>query len=309
VSPNNRFTASVSLDSPNNGKFEIPGVIPGPYYLFARVANPSPDAAAAAAGSTPNAYFGRTSFDAGQQDVSGLSVHVRPGVEVKTYVTVDGSAAAAANNVRVLLRLDDNTRALPAYGRGGQLPVGADGSITFPFVNEGVYRLQANVIATIVAANAAARGQRGGGQPLRSAYVEDIREGGLSVYDNGLVVGKEPPRQVEIVIQTNGGTVLGTAYDAQLQPKAGATVVLVPPEARRQNIALYQVVTSGTDGQFGMVAVPPGQYKVFAWESIPSGGAYMNAAFMAKHEARGTSITVNPSSTTNTQVTVIPADR
>jgi hypothetical protein len=301
--PNARTTSTVSLDSPTDGKFEIPGVIPGSYYLFARLANPVPDTAAVAAGTTPNAYFGRTPFEAGQQDVSGVAVYVRPGVEVKTYVTVDGSTAAAANTVRVSLQLDDNTRALPAYGRGGQLPAGADGSITFPFVNEGVYR----VLPTIVAMNAPARGQRGAAQPLANAYIEDIREGGLSVYDNGLVVGKEPPRLVEIVIKTNGGTVQGIVYNAQLQPTA-ATIVLVPAESRRQNIALYKTATSFASGHFGMVAVPPGQYKVFAWESIPT-GAHQNAAFIAKYEARGTSITVNAASTTNTQITVIPADR
>jgi hypothetical protein len=302
--PNNRTTLSVSLDSPTDGKFEIPNVIPGAYDLYARVNNSTADPATITA-ETPTVYFGRTSFEAGRQDVSGLAVHVRPGVEVKTYVTVDGSAAAAANAVRISLQADDGPRSLPGYvGRGGQFQAGADGIITFPFVNDGIYRFQAAIVAT----NVAARGQRGAGQPLRDAYVEDIREGGLSVYDNGLVVGKEPPRQVEVVIKTNGGTVMGTVYDAQLQPAAGATVALVPPEARRQNIALYKFATSGADGQFAMIAIPPGQYKVLAWESIPT-GAYQNAAFIAKYEARGTAITVNAASTTNSQVTVIPADR
>jgi hypothetical protein len=301
---NNRTNLSVPMDSPTDGKFEFPAVIPGSYDLFARLNNTTADPATIAEGTTPASYFGRTSFEAGQQAVSGLSVHIRPGVEVKTYVTVDGSAAAAANTVRVSLQPDESLRAIPAYvGRGGQLQPGPDGIVTFPFVNQGVYR----VLPTIVAMNAPARGQRGAAQPLANAYIEDIRESGMSVYDNGLLVGKQPPSLVEIVIKTNGGTVQGIVHNAQLQPTA-ATIVLVPAEPRRQNIALYKTATSFASGHFGMVAVPPGHYKVFAWESIPP-GAYQSATFIAKYEARGTSITVNAASTTNTQVTVIPADR
>jgi hypothetical protein len=130
----------------------------------------------------------------------------------------------------------------------------------------------------------------------------------LSVHDNGLVVGKEPPRQIEIVVKTNGGAMEGTVYDAQQQTKAGATVVLVPAQNRRQNLALFKTTISGDKGQFGIRAIAPGQYKLFAWESIPT-GAHQNAAFVSKYEARGQSISVNASSTSAAQLTVIPPER
>lgn len=112
-----------------------------------------------------------------------------------------------------------------------------------------------------------ARGQRAAGGPnLTTPYVEDIREGGLSVYDSGLLVGKEAPREVEIVAKTDGGQVDGAVYDAQQRPAAGATVVLVPAESRRQNPALYRVANSNRMGQFAIRGVQSGFYKLFAFE-------------------------------------------
>jgi hypothetical protein len=85
----------------------------------------------------------------------------------------------------------------------------------------------------------------------------------------------------------------------------GATVVLVPEARRRQNYALYFVASSNESGRFVIRGVPPGDYKLFAWESIPS-FAYQNAAFLAKYEERGRSINVGQGGTATAELTVIP---
>jgi hypothetical protein len=302
---NTRNTVTVSMDSPTNGVFEISGVTPGAYDLYARVSNPSTNVAGTTERTEPSAFFGRTTFEAGSEDVSGLSVLLRPGVELRSYVTIDGSAAAAANNVRVALQPSDNSRSIPGYLGGSGTPVvGQDGFIAIPFVNEGLYRFQVTI------SPATARGQNSipGGATLLNAYVEDIREGGLSVYDKGLLVGKEAPRPIEVVIRTNGSGVQGTVNDSKLQPKAGATVVLVPAQDRRQNIALYKTATSDAKGLFVMTAVSPGRYKLFAWESVTV-GAYQDAAFILKYEQQGVPIIVNAATTTSAHVPVIAAEK
>lgn len=294
-----------TMDTPTNGQFQITGIPPGSYELVARVANPNITAPTVAnAQSEPASYFGRTTLEAGFQDLQGVSLTINSGVDLKAYVTVDGSASSAAGNVRLQLVSDDGLRFLPQYATArGVLLAGPDGNIAIPFVNEGLYRLQVNLNPGA----GVARGQRGGPSFL-NAYVEDIRGDGLSVYDNGLQVGKQPPRQIEVIVKTNGGVVEGTVYDAQQQLKAGATVVLVPPDARRQNPALYKATTSDAMGHFTIRAVAPGLYKVFAWESVPT-GAYQNAAFISKYETQGQSITVNASTTTSSSITAIPQDR
>ena len=55
---------------------------------------------------------------------------------------------------------------------------------------------------------------------------------------------------------------------------------------------------------FGNLA--PGQYKLFAWDGVPT-GAWMNADFIAKFEERGTAVTVNAGVRQSAQVKLIPA--
>jgi hypothetical protein len=64
---------------------------------------------------------------------------------------------------------------------------------------------------------------------------------------------------------------------------------------RRQNPALYKLARSDAEGRFSLDLVPPGSYKLFAWESVqPS--AYQNAGFLEKFEDRGVNVTVSPGS-------------
>jgi len=53
-----------------------------------------------------------------------------------------------------------------------------------------------------------------------------------------------------------------------------------------------------------MSGVAPGQYSLFAWESLP-GNAYMNAEFMAPYEANGQAVTITEGALTNTEVKLI----
>jgi hypothetical protein len=305
-----RGSGNANMDPPNNGQFQLNGVPPGSYDLYARVINNTGGRgfagggfdAAAPAPTEPNYYFGRASIEVGFQDIQGVTLVMNPGVELKAFATIDGSAAAAANRVRIGLTSADSGRYLPAYAPNQAAQVtGADGMVTIPFVYEGTYRFTVNILPN---GAAALRGQRGAGAQELNTYVEDIREGGVSVFDNGLVVGKQAPQPIEIIVKTNGGMVEGDAYDNQQQLKSGATVVLAPVQARRQNTVLFKMATSNAMGHFTLRGIQPGQYKLFAFDSLQS-PAFQNAEFLSKYEERSASITVNATATTNAQVTVI----
>jgi hypothetical protein len=75
---------------------------------------------------------------------------------------------------------------------------------------------------------------------------------------------------------------------------------------------LYQVVTTARDGSFRLPvnagegrSVPPGEYKVFAWESVPT-NAWHNEAFMAQYETRGIPVDVKAGDKTVLQLVAIP---
>jgi hypothetical protein len=132
------------------------------------------------------------------------------------------------------------------------------------------------------------------------------RSGAVSVYDSGFTLdGNANP--VQIVIDTSGVQVDGTVLNAERKPAAAATVVLVPPAARRQNASLFRNVISDESGHFTIKGVPPGQYTIYAWESVlPS--AWMNADFLGKYDGRGRPLLVERQSNPQIQIDVIPLE-
>ena len=122
--------------------------------------------------------------------------------------------------------------------------------------------------------------------------------------DNGFV-HDQSATPIQIVIDANGVTLQGTVTNSEGKPAATATVVLVPPQARRQNALLYKNVTTNETGTFTLRGVPPGPYTIFAWESVPP-GAWQNAEFLAKFEARGQQINLSAASVAEVQLSVIP---
>jgi hypothetical protein len=194
--------------------------------------------------------------------------------------------------------------ASPVYGSVVSQIARPDGSIVMPFVNEGLYRFRVLFLSS-VAKTLPLQGAPSAVLSLSRAYVEDIREGDTSVY-GGFHIDNERARSIEVVVKTNGGSINATVIDAERKPKAGAMVVLVPVLQRFQNSAWYKTATSNASGRFAITGIAPGEYKLLAWESAPL-LAYQNPAFLARYEERGHAVTVNPSSTTSAQITMIPA--
>jgi len=80
--------------------------------------------------------------------------------------------------------------------------------------------------------------------------------------------------------------------------------VLVP-DTHRDRFELFRAVTSGPKGQFTMRGVPPGDYKVFAWESIESNG-YFDPELLKRDDAKGQRIKIQDSDKAVVTVKLIP---
>jgi hypothetical protein len=285
----------VGVNAADDGTFEILNVPPGSYDLFARlpIATGWGGLAPPERATTPLA-FGRTSVEVRGGNVAGVNVLVHQGVDVKGRITVDGQPPPA-NSIRVSLAPDDSAARVGEMQIANTfdqisryLPqIGQDGSFTIPVIPEGHYRLQ--VSFTVQAPN---------------SYVAEIRQGAASIFDTGLTVGRETANPIEVVVNTNGGSIEGNVLTADRKTVPRTTVVLVPATNRRQNSALYKFTQTDAQGHFSMTGVAPGSWKVFAWESVKP-GAYQNPEFMQKYEARGTSVTVTAGMRSNSDAPLI----
>jgi hypothetical protein len=261
----------------NNGYFELESVPPGSYVLYASL----PDNTGGGAGQTGTGViaraFGRAAFDVGTTDVSDIAITIHHGVDVigQVYTDVDISTL---KGMRVSVQPDDSAARIGLYQQVGgyQAEVGETGAFKIPILPEAMYRVQMTF---------------GGGPSASRAFILGVRQEGADIFDSGFLVGDKPVAPIEIFVSAKSGSVTGTALDAQGRPAPNAVVALVPPAERRHNPTLFRTATANAEGKFTLTGVPPGEFKLFAWRSIPT-GANRNPAFIARYENSGMPVTI-----------------
>ena len=305
---------ATSVTALPDGSFEIQNVVPGTYDLVARLPvtvgwgdmSPPPFAVTAFA-------FGRTSVVVRGSSLENIEVSVHSGTDLHGTVLVNEKQTPAA--VRVVLEPDDGAfrssffspyvSQVAAFEPG----INQDGSFMIPLVPEGHYRVRAllqppQLITQPVDLNTVREPQVGLTTLPAGTYLADVRQAGVSIYDNGLSVSPRGDAPIEILMRTNSGSVEGMVLRKDQKPAPGATVTLVPETQRRQNPALYSVGRTDAQGKFTFSTVPPGNYKVFAWETV-QGAAYQNPAFIEKFEQRGIAVAILPGTRSNANVGLI----
>src|SRR5262249_35348026 len=139
-------------------------------------------------------------------------------------------------------------------------------------------------------------------------YVKAMRAGELDLLAEGLDLSKGTAASLEILIGQHAPVVTGSVQDPNTgQPAPGATVVLIPQEKeRRDQDTYYRQIATDQHGAYTMKNVPPGEYKVFAWEDLEP-GAYMDPDFMKPIEGKGESVSLRESDQKTVPLTMIPA--
>lgn len=121
------------------------------------------------------------------------------------------------------------------------------------------------------------------------AYFESVRSGETDVFRDGFTILESGTGSIEIKVVFDAGKVTGTVSDKDGQVVGGAVVALAPAERRRSD--RYRDVVADQYGHFEIKGVPPGDYKVFAWEDVEP-GAWFSAEFLRTCEVQGTAVTV-----------------
>jgi len=79
---------------------------------------------------------------------------------------------------------------------------------------------------------------------------------------------------------------------------------LVPEGARRNRFDLYRTTSTDAAGRFHSEGVPPGDYRVFAWDDIET-GAWMDPDYLRRFEDRGRPLRISEGGTANLELRVI----
>lgn len=263
---NNQSRAIVSAD----GTFQVSNVIPGTYNLIA---------VQQAAGQT---FSARTKVEVGFANVTNINLIVVAGIDIKGQIVAEDKTPTnfKLSNVRVQLQ---PTEDLPVGN--SQAQVAEDGTFTLTSVPAMSYKITVSGVT--------------GGYVVGGRYQNnDVMSEPLQVEQG------QAAAALTIQVGFQPGTVTGDVRDGKDMPFQAATCVLVP--TARNRIDLYKTASSDQNGKFTFSNVAPGDYKLFAWESVPS-GAYEDATYMRPFEDKGKPVIIGKGATIPTQISVIPA--
>jgi protocatechuate 3,4-dioxygenase beta subunit len=264
----------------DTGLFDI-SVLPGSQNLVAH-----------AAGGT-----GYATVQVGESDIENLTIVTMKNFDIPGRVSVEGASGrvSALDSLRISLLRDPPppTERRPIQSYSTPLP---DGSIT---VEAGVGDFRVN-IAPILNAN----GSSNFGIPagLQDVHVKSIRLGNIDVLNNGLHLERPPAAPLEIVIGTRLGSIEGTVAAGPQQDAGDASVVLIPDVRRRTD--LFKTTTSDLSGHFRFDRIPPGDYKIFAWNGVDD-GSWFDPGFMANFESAGKPVRVEPGGKVEAQIPLL----
>jgi hypothetical protein len=122
-------------------------------------------------------------------------------------------------------------------------------------------------------------------------YLKSVKLSGRELPDNVLDLNFSGA-QLDVVLANDSGSVTGTVQRANGDPVQNARVTVIPASSNRRD--LFKSANSGADGTFTISNVPPGNYKVFAWEDVEQ-NAWQDPDFRRPFETLGSNATIRDS--------------
>ena len=256
------FSIGQSYDS-TTGNFDVPNFTPGSYIV-----------------QVATATVERETIEVVNANVDNLSFILGTGAVLNGHLRVDGpgnSLSAGAERARVQLR-GINVALTVSHNS-----VEADGNFKIDSISPADYRA---VVTNL---------------PVE-LYAKEVRLGGLDLMNQTIHVTSGTPigGTVEVLLSPNVSQIEGTVLDDRGQPIAGLLVVLVP-DRNREHTELFKTATSDQTGHYSIRGIPPGDYKLFAWETLES-FAYFDPELLKQSDSQGKAMHIVESSKLNQDI-------
>ncbi|MGO8731836.1 MAG: collagen binding domain-containing protein [Terriglobia bacterium] len=253
------------------GAFELRDAAPGTYFLYAFLYEGG------------RGELARQPIEVAEADLDGITLTVAPGVDIKGRLRIEGSLGSSVGSFQVSL----SPKSIKLFFGG--MPsdiVKPNGNFLLKNAFDDVYEIFVE------------------GLPA-NYFLKSARLDGIDGLTAGVTIdSKQTPGLLDIVVSPNGARIDGMVSRDQ-QPFQGASVTLVPDPPHRGEQRLFKAATTDQLGHFVLQGIPPGDYKVFAWESIDP-GAYRSSDFLQPFESRGESIHISEGSLQSVQLELIP---
>ena len=243
-----------------DGSFLINDVAPGPYEIVATLS------------SNGRRYFGRARIDVNSRELNDVEVMLSPAVDL-----------AGSVSVRAGLDLPDVSRLtiglVPTLHRVQGLGSGPgrtdrDGNLRVSSVFPDEYRI--NVINV-----------------PNGYYVDSILLDNLEVLERSAVVYPSTST-LQVTLNRPALNLTGKVVTERGAPPVEPLLVLLAPiETGGDPVqSIKQTVSVRKTGDFSFPNVPPGRYRLFAFQNVPRGFPFYDPKFLDPYMSRGTLMTV-----------------
>ncbi len=254
-----------------DGAFQFRGVQPGAYYLMAQSRGPQ----------QAQSLSARVPVDVGSSDLTNVNVRLSPPLDVTGRIAPE-KADSSINYTNLRLNFAAVAPQGPG-GRGGQgrIDIAADGKFATQLAGD-TYNVEV------------------AGAPA-GYYLKAVKLSGRDVPDN--VLDLTVSAALDLVISNDAGNITGTVQRSNGDPVQNARVTAVPVNGSLRR-DLYKSANSGADGTFTLSTLPPGSYKLYAWEEVEA-NAWMDADFRRPFETLATNATIRDGAGPNLTLRVI----
>jgi hypothetical protein len=254
------------------GRFELRGVAPGSYLLVASQL------------SGGRAFGGRTALEVNSPaSLENLTVTLRPAFDINGIVELEGKSPGSLPGMTIRLAPSEGL----ALGPQPSARIAQDGSLHLAGVTSGLWDFTLDPLPDGVWIKSAVIGDR------------DVLHGELSMPDG-------PQGALRILLTSNGAQVSGTVSEDNHPHRA--TVVLAPDSRElRGSARAYRVASAQEQGTFVFRSVPPGAYRLFAFEDVEP-YAWLDADLLRQVEALGEPVTLAEGEHASRQLVLIPPE-
>ena len=191
----------------------------------------------------------------------------------------------APSGAKLRVRLTPVEDPTPYYAQAEVMP---DGTFAIPGSFAGPFRIDVEGLPA--------------GAYLKSAAYG--KQDALGVLNLAFQPGDE---KLAIVLGANGAQISGAVRDEDGKPLDGV-VTLIPDPPQPQKASLYRLAETAENGRFQFQGIPPGKYRLYAWEEFES-GAQFDPEVTAPFQPRSVSIEVTEGERKEVTLPRIPADK
>jgi hypothetical protein len=266
-----------------DGTFEIRDVAPGAYTIFATVDNVA----------VP--MMARQALQLTSANVDGIRLAPQAGGSIRGRLRMEVSGAARPDLSQMFLLLhsaEDDDDAIGALPMGLNFPtlahVDGDGSFEWKNVSPGNYSIQISDASS-----------------LPNFFLKSVIAGGRDVVESGFSLSGGMTT-LDVLASANGAIVDGVATNRKDEPVADGVVVAVPDVRLRNHPDRFRKALCDQSGHFILRGLPPGDYTLFAWESV-DGEAYYNPEFLKGYEGQGKPLHMSEGLRVTLHLKTIPA--